>query len=232
MRRVSVFAFAAVALVPFGLAQGQADASRSVAGGGISVPGWMGQVDASSAKRGQSANDTKFTPDGKNIHIVTGPATTYWNPANKATGNYTVKATFTEPKFQNLNSHSHPYGIVIAGNDLGGDQATYLYCAVNGNGSYIVRGMGPAPFQMNGNMGESNAAVHKAAAVGETVTNEVALSVKGDKVECAMNGTVVASYNKADLVAAGKLKSTDGLYGVRSAHNTEITVSPLTITKN
>ena len=230
MRRVSVIALAAVALVPFGIAQSQ-DASRSVAGGGISVPGWMGQVDAPSAKRGQSANDTKFAPDGKNIHITTGPATTYWNPANKASGNYTVKATFTEPKFQNLNSHSHPYGIVIGGNDLGGDQATYLYCAVNGNGSFIVRGMGPAPFQMNGREGEVNAAVHKAAAVGETVTNEVALSVKGDKVECAMNGTVVASYNKADIVGAGKLKSTDGIYGVRSAHNTEITVSPLTVSK-
>lgn len=230
MRRVSVFAFAAVALVPFGLAQGQ-DASHSVAGGGVTVPGWMGQVDASSAKRGQSANDTKFNPEGKNIHIVTGPATTYWNPANKASGNYTVKATFTEPKFQNLNSHSHPYGIVIGGNDMGGDQATYLYCAVNGNGSFIVRGMGPAPFQMNGREGEENAAVHKAAAVGETVTNEVAMSVKGDKVECAMNGKVVATYNKSDIVGAGKLKSTDGLYGLRSAHNTEITVSGLTVTK-
>ena len=230
MRRVSVFAFAAVALVPFGLAQGQ-DASHSVAGGGVTVPGWMGQVDAGSAKRGQSAKDTKFDPDGKGIHIVTGPATTYWNPANKASGNYTVKATFTEPKFQNLNSHSHPYGIVIGGNDMGGDQATYLYCAVNGNGSFIVRGMGPAPFQMNGREGEENAAVHKAGAVGQTVTNEVAMSVKGDKVECAMNGTVVASYNKSDIVGAGKLKSTDGLYGVRSAHNTEITVSGLTVIK-
>jgi hypothetical protein len=230
MRRVSVLAVAAIALVPFGLAQGQ-DASRSVAGGGISVPGWMGQVDASSAARGQSPNDTKFTADGKNIHIVTGPATTYWNPSDKASGNYTVKATFTEPKFQNLNSHSHPYGIVIGGNDLGTPQATYLYCAVNGNGSFIVRGMGPAPFQMNGREGETNAAVHKAAAVGETVTNEVSMSVKGDKVECAMNGTVVASYNKADLVASGKLKSTDGNYGLRSAHNTEITVGPLMVTK-
>ena len=46
-----------------------------------------------------------------------------------------------------------------------------------------------------------------------------------------MNGTVVGTYAKADLVAAGKLKSTDGLYGVRSAHNTEVTVSGLTMTK-
>jgi hypothetical protein len=230
MRRVSVIAFAAIALVPFGIAQAQ-DASRSVAGGGVSVPGWMGQVDASSAKRGQSPNDTKFAPEGKSIHITTGPATTYWNPANKASGDYTVKATFAEPKFQNLNSHSHPYGIVIGGNDMGGDQATYLYCAVNGDGSFIVRGMGPAPFQMNGREGEPNAAIHKAAGVGQPVTNDVAVSVKGDKVACSINGTVVATYNKSDLVTAGKLKSTDGLYGVRSAHNTEITVSGLTVTK-
>ena len=50
---------------------------------------------------------------------MTGPAVTYWNPANKATGDYTVKATFNEPKYMNLNDHPHPYGIMIAGNDLG-----------------------------------------------------------------------------------------------------------------
>ncbi|HEX7546788.1 MAG TPA: hypothetical protein VF368_08665 [Gemmatimonadaceae bacterium] len=227
MRRASRFAFAAAAaaLVPFGLAQSQ-DANRAVAGGGISVQGWMGTADG-----GASVNDGKFDKEGNGFHITTGPATTYWNAANKASGNYTVKATFTEAKFQNLNDHPHPYGIVIAGNDMGSAQASYLYCAVNGNGSFIVRGMGPAPFRMNGGMGATNAAVHKASAKGETVTNEVALSVKGDKVECAMNGTVVASYPKADLVAAGKLKSTDGVYGLRSAHNTEVTVTGLNLTK-
>ena len=68
---------------------------------------------------------------------------TYWNPANKATGNYTVKATFTEPKYMSLNNHPHPYGIVIAGNDLGTPQQSYLYCAAYGNGKFIVRGFGP-----------------------------------------------------------------------------------------
>jgi hypothetical protein len=56
--------------------------------------------------------------------------------------------------------------------------------------------------------------------------------VKGDKVECAINNKVVGTYNKADLVAAGKLKSTDGIYGVRFAHNTEATVTGLKMTKN
>ena len=228
MRRVTTFActVAVVTLVPFGIAQGQADPSKAVAGGGISVPGWMGAADG-----GASVNDAKFAKEGNGFHVTTGPATTYWNPANKASGDYTVRATFTEPKFQNLNSHPHPYGIVIGGNDMGTANATYLYCAVNGNGSFIVRGMGPAPFQMNGGRGAANAAVHKAAAVGETVTNEVAVSVKGDKVSCSMNGTEVASFAKADLVTAGKLKATDGLYGIRFAHNTEVTLTGLALSK-
>lgn len=228
MRRISglTLALATVALVPFGLAQAQAETARSVAGGGISVPGWMGTADG-----GASVNDAKFAKVGNDFHVTTGPATTYWNSADKATGNYTVKATFNEPKFQNLNSHPHPYGLVIGGNDMGTPEASYLYCAVNGNGTFIVRGMGPKPFQMNGRMGAANEAIHKAAGVGSPVTNEVALSVKGDKVECAINGTVVASYPKSEVVGAGKLKSTDGLYGLRSAHNTEVMVSGLTMTK-
>jgi hypothetical protein len=64
------------------------------------------------------------------------------------------------------------------------------------------------------------------------VTQEVALSVKGGKVECSINGTVVASYDKAMLVTDGRLKSTDGAYGVRFAHNTDVLVSGLTMTKN
>jgi hypothetical protein len=83
---------------------------------------------------------------------------------------------------------------------------------------------------MNGR-GTENAAVHKAAGVGQPVTQEIALSVKGDRVECAINGTVVASYTKSELVTAGRLKSTDGVYGIRFAHNTDATVTGLTLSK-
>jgi hypothetical protein len=64
------------------------------------------------------------------------------------------------------------------------------------------------------------------------VTQEIAVSVKGDKIECAINGTVVGSYDKATLVTAGKLKSSDGLYGIRFGHNTEAIVTGLTVTRN
>jgi hypothetical protein len=232
MRRAAGFSltFAICALIAINLhAQ---DQSRVVQGGGITVPGWTGKIDAGEEKAGQALNNAKFAQDGKAIQVTTGPAVTYWNPANKATGNYMVKATFTEPKYMYLNSHPHPYGIVIAGNDPGAADQSYLYCAAYGNGTFIVRGFGPDAFQVNGRRGEANDAVHKAAGQGEPVTQEIAMSVKGDRVECAINGTVVAGYDKASLVTPGKLKSTDGVYGLRFAHNTEVTVTDFKMTKN
>lgn len=210
----------------------QDETSRAVAGGGISVPGWTGKVDPNEEKSGQTPNNAKFAKEGAAFHVTTGPALAYWNPANKASGNYTVKATFNEPKYMNLNTHPHPYGIFIAGNDMGTPQQSYLYCAAYGNGNFIVRGFGPDPFQMNGRRGEANAAVHKAAGPGEPVTQEIAMSVKGDKVECSINGTVVASYDKPAVVTEGKVKSTDGVYGMRFAHNTEVVVTGFGVTKN
>jgi len=231
MRRVYGSAFVAALVVLPAVAVAQ-DASQKVADGGVKVAGWMSKVDASEAAKGLSEKDSKFAKEGDAFHITTGPQLAFWNPANKASGNYTVKATFKEPAYMNLNNHAHPYGIVIGGNDMGTDQQSYLYCAAYGGGNFIVRGFGPASFQMNGGRGEVNAAVHKAGAKGEAVTQEIAVSVKGDKVECAINGTVVGSYDKAALVGAGKLKSLDGVYGIRSGHNTEVMVTGLTMTKN
>jgi hypothetical protein len=208
---------------------GAQDESRAVAGGGIHVPGWMARVDPQEERAGLTVNSAKFEKVGDSIHVVTGPAITYWNPANKATGSYTVKATFREPQYMNLNDHSHPYGLVIAGNDLGTDNQSYLYCAAYGDGRFIVRGFGPAAFRMNGGRGETNDAIHKASGKGQPVAQEIAIAVKPDKVDCIINGTVVGSYPKADLVGAGKLKSTDGVYGVRFAHNTEGFVVGLTM---
>jgi len=215
--------------VPSAMAQGDPD--RVIPNGGMLISGWTGKIDPSSASQGRVLNDARLAQDGKDIHVTTGPAASFWNPANKATGDYTVKATFTEPKYMNLNSHPHSYGVFIGGNDLGTDQQSLLYCAAYGNGTFIVRGFGPAPFQMNGRMGAANAAVHKAAGQGQPVTQEIALSVKGNRVECSINGTVVAGYDKSEVVGPGKLKSTDGVYGLRFTHNVEATVSGFGVTK-
>src|SRR5678815_4270429 len=89
------------------LAQG--DAARSVAGGGVSVTGWTGKIDANEERSGSTLASAKLSGTPAALQVTTGPAVAYWNPANKAAGNYTVKATFTEPKYMNVNDHPHPY---------------------------------------------------------------------------------------------------------------------------
>src|SRR6476646_6895357 len=206
MRLSSTLFFAAAVLVQPSMSHAQAQApaegNRAVADGGVFVPGWSGKVDASAESSGESVKNAKLTQEGDVLHVMTGPAVTYWNPANTASGNYTVKATFTEPKYMNLNDHPHPYGVFIGGNDMGTANQSYFYCAAYGNGNFIARGFGPAPFQLNGGHGEANAAIHKASAPGSLVTQDIAVSVKGDKVSCAINGTVVGTYDKSAIVGA------------------------------
>jgi len=207
------------------------DASRVVAGGGIKVPGWQGKIDPGEAKAGGKLEGAKLEKVGNDLRVTTGPALAYWNPSNVASGNYTVKATFTEEKYMGLNNHPHPYGLFIGGSDMGTDAQSYLYCMAYGDGRFIVRGFsGDSTFRLNGR-GEPNAAINKASGVGASVTQEIALSVKGDKVECAINGQVVGSYDKSAAVGANKLKSTDGVYGIRFGHNTDAVVKGLTLTK-
>ena len=205
--------------------------STSVAGGGVMVKGWTGQIDAKEQTAGLTLNSAKFVKEGKSFHVTTGPAVTYWNPENAAKGDYTVSATFLEPKYMNLNDHPHPYGIMIGGSDLGTDQQSYLYCAAYGNGTFIVRGFGPKPFQMNGRAPAADAAVNKAAGVNQPVTQKIAITVKGQTVSCSINNKVVASFDRSALVTAGKLKSTDGTYGLRFAHTTDVIVSDFKLSK-
>ena len=225
------FALAAALVVPSAIgAQQPQDANRKVAGGGIMIPGWQGQIDESRENTGSKLEDAKLVMEGNVMKVTTGPALIYWNPKNVAAGNYTVKATFHEPQFQNVNTHPHPYGIFIGGNDLGTPNKSLFYCAAYGDGKFIARTFGPAVTNLNAR-GEQNPAINKAAGVGQPVTQDIAVSVTADKVTCSINGTVVGTYDKAAVVGAGKLKSTDGIYGIRFAHNTDATVSGLTMTK-
>jgi hypothetical protein len=205
--------------------------SIGIKDGGVLVKGWTGKIDAKEATAGLTLNSAKLAEEGKALRVTTGPAVTYWNPKNTAKGDYTVSATFLEPKYMSINDHPHPYGIMIGGNDLGTEQQSYLYCAAYGDGRFIVRGFGPTPFQLGGRAPKADPAVNKAAGVGQPVTQEIAITVKGDTVSCSINKKQVASFARTEVVATGKLKSTDGIYGLRFAHNTDATVTGLKLTK-
>jgi hypothetical protein len=229
MRLAKAFLVAAVAalLVPaVPAAQGQADADRKVAGG-VTAKGWQGKADVGN-KQGLTVNDSKFAAEGSGFRVVTGPAGLYWNPANTAKGDYSVKATFTESK-QSYN-HPHPYGVFIGGSALDTDAPNALYCAAYRNGNYIVRGFsGGKPFQVVGKPAPSGA-VKKAPADAEVV-QEVGFNVQGDKVECVINGTSVWSGTKADVTGPGKIPSTDGVAGIRVSHNSDALVTNFSVGK-
>jgi hypothetical protein len=219
----------AVALTPAMSIAGQQDADRAVAGGGITAPGWKGQVDAQSASQGRSVKDSKFEQKGDTYHLTIGPAAVYWNPSNTASGDYTVKATFTEAKM--TSGHPHPMGLFIGGNKLGTPDQSLMYCTAYRDGSFIVRAFNGSTVT-NIARKAPNPAVKKAASPDESVTQDVAWVVKGGKAECQINGTAVASYDKAEVVGPGKLESTDGVYGIRVSHNMDLTVSNLKMSKN
>jgi len=220
---------AAVVLAATALISAQIDPDKVIPGGGIFVKGWTGKIDPASVRQGRTINDAKLVQEGDALHITTGPATTYWNAANTASGDYTVKATFVEPRFMELNSHAHSYGIFIGGHNLGTDRMSLVYCVAYGDGNALVRGFGPPVFTLLRT--SPNAAVHKAAGIGKPVTQEIAWRVKAGRAECSINGTVVAGYDKAELVGAGKLQSTDGVYGLRFTHNVEAVIAGFVMTK-
>jgi hypothetical protein len=199
------------------------DADRKVAGGGITAKGWQGKIDPGKQNEGKTVNDSKFMEMGGGLHMQVGPAAVYWNPANTAKGDYTVKATFKESKV--VSDHPHPYGLFIGGSKLDTDTPTLLYCVAYGSGDVLVRGFSEGKVITVAKRAP-NPAVHKAAADG-AVTQEIAWNVKGDKAECMVNGAVVASLPKADIVGAGKLESTDGIYGIRVSHNLDVLVTGL-----
>lgn len=202
------------------------DGDRVVPGGGITAPGWKGTIDTSSAKAGRTINDSKFAQDGDALKLTIGPAAFYWNPANTASGTYTVKGTFAESAMSVASGHSHPYGIFIGGNNLDSpEKQTLLYCVTYGDGAYLVRGFnGLTPFTITRKT--PNPAVHSTTK-GGNVTNEIAWNVTPDRAECVVNGTVVGTVNKADIVGAGKLDSLDGMYGLRVSHNLDVVVTGL-----
>jgi hypothetical protein len=226
MRIARLFAAASFAALVAAPLSAQ-DADRSVKDGGVKVKGWMARIDRRAQGQGKTVNDSKFASDAKGFRVSVGPAGNFWNPANVAKGDYEVKATFKELKM--AASHPHSYGIFIGGADLESDTETLMYCIAYGNGTFAVKSFHGADVKTLV-APTANAALKKADANGES-TNTIGWRVKGGKASCVINGTEVKSFDKAEVVTADKLKSLDGVYGIRVSHNLELQISPMTVTK-
>jgi len=184
-----------------------------------SPQGWKVRID-----RSQNAQDPDNTPNlvfkamGKGFQVKGGPAGTFWNPSNMASGNYTLKATFNllEPS-----NHVNYYGLVFGGSTLDGPADAYVYFTVAQNGTFLIRRrQGENVTDVNR---QPNAAVKQPGSNGQS-SNALEVRVAGDTISYVVNGTVVSSGPKNGL-------KTDGLVGVRVNHVLNVQVEGFEVGK-
>lgn len=165
--------------------------------------------------RSTSAADPDDVPDvtlatvGQGLQVNTGPAAVVWNPANTASGSYTLKGRFT---LLSPSDHVNYYGLVFGGRDLTGASQNYLYFLVAQNGSYIVKHRANDETTHDIVPRTEHSVVRVPDANGRSV-NDLEVRVGADAIDFVVNGAVVHSAARS-----GMLGRTDGIYGVRINH--------------
>ena len=182
--------------------------------------GWRVRVDRStSASDPDAAGSVKFVTSGSGFHATNPQAAVYWNPANTASGNYTLKGTFTLVKPSN---HTNYYGLIFGGSDLEGAKQSYLYFVVAQDGTWLIKRR-DGDDAKDVSQKTPNDAVKKPDASGKSV-NALEVRVSGDKIDYVVNGTTVHSTPKTGM-------KTDGIYGIRVNHQLEVQVDGVAATK-
>jgi len=184
--------------------------------------GWKVRADRStSATDPDAAGNIKFVTMGTGFHATNPQAAVYWNPANTATGTYTLKGTFTLMK---PSGHTNYYGLVFGGSELDGPNQNYLYFLVAQDGTWLVKKReGDASTKDVSKA--ANDAVKKPDATGKS-TNALEVRVQPTKIDYVVNGTTVHSTPKTGLTA-----KTDGIYGFRVNHLLEVHIDNVAVTK-
>jgi hypothetical protein len=208
-------------------AQASSDPDKLVADGGVKVPGWTGRIDPQAAARGRTINEAKFIPMAGGIHVTAGPAAIYWNPANTATGNYTVTATFNQTK---ASTHPEGYGLIFTGKQLDTPNQGYLYFLVRQDGKFLI------------NHRANDTDVHKIVdwtanpavkAIDESgkATNALTVVVGPENVSFRVNGTEVHSIPRATIDGGGDHAGSVGIAGIRVNHNLDVHIDGFALTK-
>src|SRR5215475_11509101 len=184
--------------------------------------GWKMRVDRSTeASDPDAAGEIKFVTQGSGFHATNPKAAVYWNPANTASGSYTLKGTFTLMK---PSGHTNYYGLIFGGSGLEGAQQSYLYFVIAQNGTWLIkRRDGDATSNVAPKT--PNDAVKKPDSSGKS-TNALEVRVGADKIDFVVNDAVVHSEPKS-----GALAKTDGIYGIRVNHLLEVHVEGLMASK-
>src|SRR5438309_1094164 len=141
--------------------------------------GWMLRVDRSTeASDPDAPGPIKLVPMGSGFRVTAPQATVLWNQANTASGNYTLKGTFTLIK---SSGYLEYYGLIFGGSNLAGAGQEYLYFVITDDGTWLIKRRSGGSTQEVSDK-TANAAVKKPDAKG-TCTNALEVRVMADKMD-------------------------------------------------
>jgi len=185
--------------------------------------GWMLRVDRSTeASDPDAPGPIKLVTTASGFHVTTPQAAVFWNPANTATGTYTLKGTF---KLMKSTGYLEYYGLIFGGSNLAAAGQEYLYFVITDDGTWLVKRRTGGTTQEVSDKTPSSA-VKKPDANG-SCTNALEVRVMADKIDFVVNGTVVKTLPKT-----GPAAKTDGIYGLRINHHLDVEVDGLGVSKN
>lgn len=198
------------------------DEQKPVTQEGPIPAGWAIRTD-NPANKPESVN---FVTMGSGMHVTSGnTAAIYWNPANTASGSYTVSATFG---VRSTPLHD-AVGLVWGGSDLSGDKESYGYFLVFGNGTFAVKHRSGSSSAMRNNPDvhtlvaqTANAAIKAADKDGGSASNKLAVKVAADSVRFFVNDVQVAAVDSKNPMVPNS-----GIYGVRVNHGISVHLAGL-----
>ncbi len=171
--------------------------------------GWQMRVDASTdVSDPDDVPEVRVTTVPNGIEVHTGPAVTLWNPANNATGNYTLEGSFT---LLAPSGHTNYYGLVYGGRSLD-TNPSYIYFLVAQNGSFIIRHRANNDTVHDLQGRTPNAAIVQPGSNGQSV-NRLQVRVGANETQYLVNGTVVHTAPRSGMAA-----NSDGIWGFRVNH--------------
>jgi hypothetical protein len=185
--------------------------------GGVRVPGWTARFDRENAQ----ASQVSFTTMGKGLHVTSGPAAIYYDAKSAPSGNYTVRASFTQMKKP---AHPEAYGLFVGGQQLAGAAPSYIYFIIRGDGKYMVKHRADATTVHTLQDWTAHPAVKAEGADGKA-SNALQVRVAADSVRFVANGTPVFAVSRKE---AGALA---GAAGLRVNHNLDVHVDGYAVTK-
>jgi hypothetical protein len=161
------------------------------------------------------------------LHVVTGPAAILYNPADSASGQYTVSATFRQNKAP---SHAEAYGVIAGGQNLDNAAQSYLYFIVRGDGKWSLKHRASDTLVHTITEWTENAAVARQDSAGQ-VTNAVAVRFGSDSVHFLVNDTQVHAVLRSIIEGTDGHSGTTGIAGVRINHNLDVQVTGFSVSR-